>query len=412
MNMRHPINTIEERIVKFNIQYIWIFYFSGLLYLMGSSVGWILMLVFCYRFIRGEDFHIHWLVYVWITAMLVQLLTIFVAHVNHELGMSSLIKSSIGWAKGWSLMGIFPLIASLKIRSSVITKSMMTLAKWTLYITPIVILAALLKLPSNLYVSPLKFLASISFFEVELYGLNASTGFPRWRLFTPWGPALGLYGNLLLAFCFSQKQLANRGIGITAALIMITLSQSRMGMLCCLLIPCFCFFLFKLKSLRFLIIVSILSPILFALIPLGLEMAQDFLQYIHSARADSSRVRAALERIALERWLNEAPIWGHGIVEIGNHYVEYMPIGSHLTWLGLLFVKGIVGFIAFAIPLVVTIIWLIFSYMTTEHQSDTFYQYRTALHLSLTFSAYSFTENLEILAYLHWPALLYISLCF
>jgi len=170
--------------------------------------------------------------------------------------------------------------------------------------------------------------------------------------------------------------------------------------------------LIRLKSTKYLLLISVLFPILTALLPFLIESSQDLLQQIHSVRADSSRVRGALERIALERWINEAPFWGHGVVEIGTHYVEYMPIGSHHTWLGLLFVKGMVGFFALALPLTATIFWLGYKYLTAISNSQHFYQYRTALHLSLVLSAYSFTENLEILAYLHWPAILYIGLSF
>ena len=44
-------------------------------------------------------------------------------------------------------------------------------------------------------------------------------------------------------------------------------------------------------------------------------------------------------------------VFGHGIVERGSHLVEFMPIGSHHTWNGLLFIKGGVGMLALAVPL-------------------------------------------------------------
>lgn len=64
---------------------------------------------------------------------------------------------------------------------------------------------------------------------------------------------------------------------------------------------------------------------------------------LKGARADSTRVRETLQRIAWERWQNEAFWFGHGTVHPGSHAVEYMLIGSHHTWFGLLFVKGLVG---------------------------------------------------------------------
>ncbi|MDV2993554.1 MAG: hypothetical protein N4J56_003208 [Chroococcidiopsis sp. SAG 2025] len=56
--------------------------------------------------------------------------------------------------------------------------------------------------------------------------------------------------------------------------------------------------------------------------------------------------------MALYKWEKEAPIWGHGATEEkGPIIVASMPIGSHSTWSGLLYVQGLVGFIAFIFPL-------------------------------------------------------------
>jgi len=121
------------------------------------------------------------------------------------------------------------------------------------------------------------------------------------------------------------------------------------------------------------------------------------------ARADSSRVRATLGRIAVQRWQNEAPVWGHGTVERGPHLVEYMPIGSHHTWFGLLFVKGIVGAAALALPM----LWTLLALLPQASRSPAG---RTALSLLLLMFLYTFAENLEILAYLIWPAMVVIGM--
>lgn len=120
------------------------------------------------------------------------------------------------------------------------------------------------------------------------------------------------------------------------------------------------------------------------------------------ARADSSRVRAALGRIAVERWRNEAPWFGHGVVENGPHLVEYMPIGSHHSWFGLLFVKGITGLFALLLPLLASL-WMA-ARLSLTHPVG-----RVALSMLLLLTLYSFGENLEILSYLYWPALLLVG---
>jgi hypothetical protein len=121
------------------------------------------------------------------------------------------------------------------------------------------------------------------------------------------------------------------------------------------------------------------------------------------ARADSTRVRETLGRIAIERWENEAYWFGHGVVERGPHLVEYMPIGSHHSWYGLLFVKGLTGLLAFAIPMAVTM-------LVTSRVAITRDIGRVGLSMILVYTLYSFGENMEVLTYLTWPALLIMGI--
>ena len=139
--------------------------------------------------------------------------------------------------------------------------------------------------------------------------------------------------------------------------------------------------------------------------PQILAAIESFTAAFKGARAGSSRVRATLGRIAVDRWEKEAPIWGHGVVEPGPHLVAYMPIGSHHTWFGLLFVKGAVGFVALAIPL----LWSFLDLVIKAQNSDTA---RTGLSIVLVLFLYTFGENLEILAYLIWPGLVLLGLAF
>jgi hypothetical protein len=114
-------------------------------------------------------------------------------------------------------------------------------------------------------------------------------------------------------------------------------------------------------------------------------------------------VRSALGRIAVERWRNEAPWFGHGIVERGPHMVEYMPIGSHHSWYGLLFVKGIAGVACLAAPILVSTVAMARRAMRSADA-------RTGFAMVLVLIFYSFGENLEVLGYLVWPGLLLIGI--
>jgi hypothetical protein len=109
----------------------------------------------------------------------------------------------------------------------------------------------------------------------------------------------------------------------------------------------------------------------------------------------------ALKRIAVDRWRREAPIWGHGIVKPGPHLVEAMPIGSHHTWAGLLYVKGIVGFLALAIPMAASAVELLRRAVSSRYRLGA-----AGLGVLAILFLYTFGENLEILVYLYWPGMI------
>jgi hypothetical protein len=116
-----------------------------------------------------------------------------------------------------------------------------------------------------------------------------------------------------------------------------------------------------------------------------------------NARASSSRVRDTIQSIGYYRWQTEAFWFGHGTIERGPHIVEYMPIGSHHTWYGLLFVKGIVGFVALLVPMV----WQLVVVISDAVRSP---RGRLPCALMLNFVILTFGENLEVEVYLLWPA--------
>ena len=132
------------------------------------------------------------------------------------------------------------------------------------------------------------------------------------------------------------------------------------------------------------------------------DTASDAVAAFRSARADSTRVRETLQRIAGERWQEEAFWFGHGTIQPGTHIVEFMPIGSHHTWWGLLFVKGVVGFAALAVPLA----WQALATLIDAAQCS---RGRLPLSIVMTLILLSFGENIEIEAYMLWPGLLILG---
>jgi hypothetical protein len=80
-----------------------------------------------------------------------------------------------------------------------------------------------------------------------------------------------------------------------------------------------------------------------------------------------------------------------------------MPIGSHHTWFSLLFIKGLVGFTAFLIPMLLSFV----SLAIKAHKSATA---RIALSFLLTLFLFTFNDNQQRLAYLYWPGLIIMGI--
>ena len=114
-----------------------------------------------------------------------------------------------------------------------------------------------------------------------------------------------------------------RTIGLLGNALMIVMAVSRMGLIVLLLAPIAVWGLSRLT--RPWIMVSAALAILLVVLffePLSNSLF-NLLNDIKSARADSTRVRAALGNIALYRWQSEAYWFGHGVVESGTHLVEF-----------------------------------------------------------------------------------------
>jgi len=155
--------TIEEHIVWHSIRATYLFFAAGALYVLAPVLGWCLLLLLLYRLWHNgyshstlPDGRIPTALWFWIIGMSVMLLALVVGHLDFDLGTGKLIKSSIGWAKGWALLAIFPLLGCLNIRPQIIHRASTRVCLHTLLLLPLFIGAWLLGLPQTLYVSPLQ----------------------------------------------------------------------------------------------------------------------------------------------------------------------------------------------------------------------------------------------------------------
>ena len=408
----HP-RAAEDYIVSTALLLTWPMYLIGGLYVLGPVLAVLLMALLVVRVsFAGTPLTRHAVpvipvgIWVWVLGMAGMLLALEVAHIQFGMGVGQTIKSSIGWAKGWALFIMFPLAgACLKIRLETLIRASGYLALFTLILTPVFLVTPMVGLPETLYVSPLKAIGGPGpeFFSVSLYSIEPTDGTARFRFYTPWSPAAGFIANMYLIIALADKRTKWRIIGVVSALAVIWFSKSRLGLAAALFIwpTVMVVSRFNRPVLWFsgatalLVLAPFLQPIF--------TKIDETLNAVKSMRADSTRVRETLGEIAMERWINEAPIWGHGIVERGPHLVEFMPIGSHHTWYGLFFVKGAVGVVSLVIPLIWSLLDCIISAM---HRPEG----RIGLGVVLLMIFYSIGENLEILAYLMWPGLIILGM--
>lgn len=408
----HP-RAVEDYIISLALVGTWPVYFLGGLYVLGPVLGVALTaIVLVRKYVRSPSTPRPELppvpigVWFWIAGMGLMQIALLGGHWNYELSTGQTIKSTIGWAKGWALFAMFTLAgACLHIRFETVIRAASITALISLALTPVLYLAPMVGLPEILFVSPLKVVGGPGpeYFAVQLYSMDPADGMPRWRYFTPWSPAAALIGNLYLILAIEDRRMAWRIIGIVSALTIILLSKSRLGLVTAVLVWPTAFGVSQLR--RSVLWLAAAVPVFFAglLSPMLIAQLGAAYEGFRGMRANSTRVREALGRIAVDRWWNEAPVWGHGVVERGPHYVEYMPIGSHHTWFGLLFVKGIVGVAALVIPL----LWSLLEFALLALSSRIG---RAAFAFTILLVLFTVGENLEILTYLFWPGLLIMGM--
>ncbi len=405
----------EERLVFWALAGAWGFYVLGSLYLVGPGLAVSLMAILGWRAFAApwrplaeRPLPLPAGVAIWIVGMLVMLVALLVVHLTERLGFGQTLKSSIGWLKGWALLAFFPCAgACLRIRPQIVIRAANWFAVQTLALMPVLIGAGLAHAPGKLYVSPLEAVGGPGpeFFTVYLYIVDPSNGALRWEFIAPWAPAAGLLGNMLFVLASYERDLRFRIAGSICGVMMAVMTGSRMALLFFVIYPPLIWSLSRLSRPWLLIGATAISSLGGVIVGPIINMVQDAVQAFRSARADSTRVREALGRIAVERWWADAPVWGHGVVLRGTHFVEHMPIGSHHSWFGLLYVKGAVGLFALLVPLVWTLLEMILLAQVTRIG-------RLGLTMTVLITFYSFGENLEILAYLIWPGLLLIGCAF
>ncbi|HCF26553.1 MAG TPA: capsular biosynthesis protein [Cyanobacteria bacterium UBA11049] len=405
---------LPETLVWYYIIGTYGIYYLGAQFVFAPLLGCFLAIYFLKQWWEqpqklGENtISISLLTWVWIVAVLLIEITLIVGHIDFGLGIGKLVNSSINrWLRTWALFALFPLAGHLTIRPKIIYRAICILCFQSLIATIIAISVGLLHIPEITYISPLKVLGGGElFYTVQVFGSLIEEDARRLNLFAPWAPALGMTGTIY--FWLAEQEANNkwRWLGIAGAVAMILTSVSRLAILCIPIVLLIKFLLLKFFNPWVQFLAGLVSLIVGIASTTLINLLHTFEERFNRFRSGSSRVRAVLGRIALERWWNEAPIWGHGTIEPrGPAITGHMPIGTHHTWLSVLFMHGLVG----CTILVIALFW---SFLDLLMKAPIYKTANVGLSIILTIFIFSFGENIDSLTYMYWPGLLLLGIAF
>ncbi|KJG14581.1 hypothetical protein UB38_03090 [Photobacterium iliopiscarium] len=149
---------IDEKIIYYTIVLTYPLYLLGGLYLVGPVLGWFL-LYHAVMIMLNNRVEINYLAMLWLFSILLIEIVVVIGSFNTGHSLLMTIKSTIGWAKGWALIGVFIFIgAILPIRYYILQQAVINILWQSLLISPLLIIVAFLDFPTLLYISPLKIL--------------------------------------------------------------------------------------------------------------------------------------------------------------------------------------------------------------------------------------------------------------
>lgn len=390
-------------------------YFIGGQFIIIPAMAWVL--TFYLGFKRwsqtektpdAEKITIPFGVWLWIIGMLILEVGLIQSYSDFDMGWGKIINGTVfQWARQTAMMALFPLIGCLNIRPKLIYRAVCIVCLQSLIFIPIGYLAGIVRIPEYLYYSPLRIIGRGGelYYAVALYNMDSDTKAIRLQLFTPWAPALALVACIYFFIACQESDRKWRWIGMIGSIAMCLVTQSRLGVICLPIVFLLSSFLTNFTRPITHILAGILSLIGGIFSPWIIDGIETFKAAFNGARASSTKVRSNLKEIAIYRWKTEAPIWGHGELDPGPKVVENMPIGSHHTWAGLLYMRGLVGFMAFAIPF----LWSFIELLIKAQKSRTA---KAGLDVVLVLFLFTFAENLDGLSYLYWPGLVIMGLGF
>lgn len=407
---------LEEKIVWYAILGTYGFYFTGTLFFAGVIVAYALLACLCIRLWEQDDrtplsqrITISWTVWIWAIGMLIEEVALIFGHLTFNLGLVTIIKSSALWTTGWAVIGVAVLVGSLRIRPEIIYRAVCILCLQTIILFPLFYIGFIFKINNGLiYPTPLESLSlgDIARVQARWYGMDEG-GTPRLTFFGSYVTVTGLAGNIF--FCIVQQEASKkwRWIGIIGSLMLCIFTRARLAILCLITAFLITRLIRYIAKPLFLILSGFTLAFSGFIAPVFLNFVTAFWNSIRDMRASSTDSRELITRVALYRF-KDSPIWGHGVTNKGTQLLaHHPPVGTHNTIIGLLYVKGLIGLVAFVIPMIISLSQLSFRVLKDQLSKGLTF---LGFQITLIMSIYSFGATIDSSAYLTWPGWLILGM--
>jgi len=216
--------------------------------------------------------------------------------------------------------------------------------------------------PENLPAARFSF-GMLLFTKDELFGVSL----PRLSMFHPWSTALGFSGLGLCFVAMNAEQAPQRRLGVACGVAMVAAALGRAAFVALIVCLVLRWLLASARHAPIPVACAVAAVGLAAVIAVAVTRTDpaDVAVSLRAIRPGATQARDLIEKTSWVGWEN-APLLGHGWTGRTVYPPRYragitMVVGSHSSVSGLLYVGGLVTFVAFVFALLHTAALLVFS---------------------------------------------------
>lgn len=386
-----------EHVVFWGMLSPFLLYFSGLEPLRIPLTVWPAILI-SFALVLKSSRPISWLSWLWLACMSGLLIQQVFFFQKYDVGGWTLP----GWFLGLGIAGVLPMVGQF-VRPQVVYFAAALLGIQALIYCAIAGIAVQAGFEPH-YRSPLpQFdILESAYYNVRLtQSSSADDAEQRLIAFAPYATSAGATACFFAILTLGARASWFKWTGLAGWLLLLLLARARTGIICTAVAIAF-FHLLSIRR-RYLLLIAGAGVIVLSAfagpITRGAEEARD---YLHALRWDSSLDRNNLKSIALSGWrYGERPALGNGTSIPGGAVVTHVPIGTHDSLAGGLFLRGALGVSLMLLPILVTLVFGSVSGTSPTH--------RIVAASAAVMVIYTYSQTLTEIFMFMWPLFLLIG---